>query len=206
MKLMNLKSVRVCSLVAAALLLAPGVSAMSIGLDNVLGWVDPDTSANTINELGRINYLIGEYNDGESDLLLDSVTGGIGTPTDKSNKDYSYFLVNGSGIPAPTLDLAAGPGTENTSADPSMDPGFEWIMAKYGNLGVVFYVGDQSDPYDLPSKAEVSGENQLAFGSGQGLSHATGFGETNLVPDGGATLALLGMALAGMTVVRRWKK
>lgn len=72
---------------------------------------------------------------------------------------------------------------------------FDYMLGKYGQTSYVFYIGDLLvEDITLP----------LNLG-GHELSHASWFRNTGniTVPDGGATVLLLGAALAGFAVLRR---
>jgi hypothetical protein len=90
-----------------------------------------------------------------------------------------------------------GPGTEGGGLTVS---GYEYVLAKYDgkNAGyVLFYVGGGT--INLPEFSySIWGDNAEQFQ----ISHWTGFNPAS-VPDAGSGLALLGMAMAGIGLLRR---
>jgi VPDSG-CTERM motif len=83
---------------------------------------------------------------------------------------------------------------------------FEYVLAKYNgnNAGYVLYhIPSLAPGFTLPLLPTGIWQNNR--GTGYALSHFVGFGSTSTrTPDGGATLSLLGLALAGIGVVRRY--
>jgi hypothetical protein len=95
--------------------------------------------------------------------------------------------------------------------DPSIAaPGSEYVVAHYGgknSISAVWYLGGNG--FDIPND-----QNALLalIGSGFGIqndslnggySGYTVFGNTTNVPDGGATVALLGLGMLGVAAIRR---
>ena len=82
--------------------------------------------------------------------------------------------------------------------------GWTYILAKYGNsypgdaynpagqISLVWYIGNLSGTQSVPT--------------GPGLSHFTLFNPRTQVPDGGATLGLLGLGMLGLGYLRRRKQ
>jgi len=70
--------------------------------------------------------------------------------------------------------------------------GFQWLLAKYGGESLVWYVGGLSGIQTVPTAA---------------LSHMSLYNPgTVTVPDGGATLGLLGLGMLGLGYLRRRKQ
>jgi hypothetical protein len=83
-------------------------------------------------------------------------------------------------------------GTQNNTGSNAGATSFLYVLAKYGQDSWVFNMND------------FAGNIPLNIGTGGQLSHYTGFGtRTTTVPDGGATVALLGVGLLGLGAVRR---
>jgi hypothetical protein len=86
----------------------------------------------------------------------------------------------------------------------SVPAGWEWVMAKYDgqNAGyVVWYLGGAA--VDLPLTSWSIWAN--ASGEGYNLSHFTVFNSIG-VPDGGATVLLLGASLAALGLMIRSRR
>jgi hypothetical protein len=81
-------------------------------------------------------------------------------------------------------------GTTDGSGSNVGSGAYEFVLAKYGNTDWVFNI------------AALGGDVPANMGQGGGLSHWQGFGRTS-VPDGGATVALLGVGLVGLGMMRR---
>ncbi len=70
--------------------------------------------------------------------------------------------------------------------------GYFYLLVKNGNTDNVWYLGGNVASVDIPT----------TFGEGAGTSHYALFNPTT-VPDGGATLMLLGGALVALGALRR---
>jgi hypothetical protein len=68
-----------------------------------------------------------------------------------------------------------------------------YLKGKYGNVMHVWYVADINDVVNIPETT----------GPGGGLSHWILYNPTTTVPDGGATLGLLGLGMLGLGMLRR---
>ena len=85
-----------------------------------------------------------------------------------------------------------------SSASPSASinvTGWTYLYAKFGNGAYVWYVGNLSGLQSLPL--------EISPGTGSGQSHYALFNPGTSVPDGGATVALLGLGLAALALIRR---
>jgi VPDSG-CTERM motif len=159
----------------------PPIISLTIGDTQELGFVDPGLPAGDANRTLFVNTMIG--------LALGGSTHVIVGPHDnlvtRSNNDFgplptAVFAKNGTGT---TIDLGTGL--------------YSYLYAKYDgpNFGAeVWYVGNLSGIITIP-----------ATGGGYGLSGWTLFGPgVTQVPDGGATVMLLGVALGVLGMVRRF--
>lgn len=184
-------------LVAAALVCSLAfvvpAGATTLTLDDLVGYVVPATPANLSDELAYANNLINWYN------------GDIANP---SGGGYTYTLDAGSNVPAPDLPLATGPGSQSVGVPgyPIDVTGYTYLFAKFGADGALFYLDgytsiDGFDPATGPFDAQ-----------GHGLSHIALFGPGTppppppRVPEGGATLMMVGFGLAGVGMLRRFLK
>jgi hypothetical protein len=134
-----------------------------------------------------------------ANLLIDWKNGTISNP---SNATTTFSLSSNSfGLLQDATFVAkdeTGPTFDAFNA-----PAIDYVLGKYGNVAYLFYVGGLTENgLTLPATADFAGNQN-------GLSHqvtfsAPGGGGTTGVPDGGSTLALLGLGLAALGVARRY--
>jgi hypothetical protein len=170
----------------ASMALASQAYALSISLTDTryLGFFDPGTPANATTEAANITTLLSL----PTDPVLDDVDATIGGNT------YGRTPVSTVGLPAAT---GVG-GLQGLAPSGSVIvTGFQYVLAKYGTTAHVWYVGGLGGSVDLPL-VEPGG----AFGT-QGQSHYSLYNPGTSVPDGGATVALLGLGLAALALARR---
>ena len=154
---------------------------LTIGDAYYLGFVDPDTPSSPEAEMFYINYL--------ANLSAGEVETGV-NPPDPPNIDYTFSRQNSTlagNFPSAILSGFMR-GTTTTISEVG---GFFFLIAKYGTVGHVWVLNGLSGSIELP-----------AVGPGGGLSHWTIFNVTT-VPDGGATLGLLGLAMLGLGLLRQ---
>lgn len=183
----NLKTLIMSGLCGLALAAAPNVGAITIGVDDehYLGSFSPPEPAGDSLERANVQNLIDLFN------------GSSNYDSDLNNRVYELTL-DGSAIPDPAPNLASGNGVQQAAngAFTFNVSGAEYILAKYANqVAHVWYVADL-DEVVLPNLWSTET-------TGMGLSHITRFDAVNRVPDGGATLALLGAGLLGIGTLRR---
>jgi VPDSG-CTERM motif len=176
------KLAMLCTAVCAAMLaFTHNTSALTIGDDHELGFVEFGIPSGDSDRLNYVNHLIG--------MALGSQDDFAGQHFTRSTNDFGPLppavltgLVNGSST---SINLGAG-GT------------YLYLFAKYDgpNYGSeVWYVGDLSGIITIPATA-----------GGYGLSGWTLFGSAGSVPDGGTTVMLLGAALGSLGMARRFLK
>lgn len=162
----------------ASVVITCAASALVLGPSNLVGNWNPGSDYNTASDAKIASQaLVTWYNGGTNANTLPG--------------DTLFTL-------APT-SLGALPPTvpDGTKVDTSGPVDFNgslttYLVGKYGNVAYLFYLGG-SGTWTLPSKLE---------GVQQGLSHYVAFGRTS-VPDGGSTIALLGLGLALLAIARR---
>jgi hypothetical protein len=176
-------------------------SALAITDPNVVGMIkggEQDASVATETMAG--NYLLAmSANTTDSNGPF---VGGVGGPWNNpvtrscnistSDGCYATSATEYSGI------LSGG----TQSGGTSVGAGWDYVMAKYNgpNGGwVLWYIGGNA--VTLPATSDDMWENPS--GEGFAISHYTTFNRTTTVPDGGTTLALLGVALGGLGLIRR---
>jgi hypothetical protein len=159
-------------------------SALTIGDNKELGFVDPGIPAGDQDRTDYVNALIG-LGLGQSTVV--TIDGQTNTITRS---------MNNFGTLAPAVFALNGTGTSINLGT----TGYAYLLAKYDgpNFG--------SEVWDISGKTGII--NIPATGGGYGLSGWTLFtpGSQQSVPDGGATVALLGVALGGLGAIRRFVK
>jgi hypothetical protein len=170
--------------IAACLGFANVASALTIGDTNELGFVDPGIPAGDQDRTDYVNALIALSLGGSTVVTIDGQTNTI----TRSMNDFgplapAVFALNGTGT---SINLGT--------------TGYAYLLAKYDgpNFG--------SEVWDISGK---TGTIKIpATGGGYGLSGWTLFtpGSQQSVPDGGATVALLGVALGGLGAMRHFAR
>lgn len=152
----------------------------------VLGAINPDHPADASSEQDAINGILA--------LALG------GTGTQGGNTIYRSLNDFGS---LPTA-VWSGVGTSGNTTS-FLDTGFQYLAVKYdgpNGAAEVWYIGDIAAGTTLTVPANAFGDNNSQYGiSGYNFFNAT----TNppSTPDGGSTVALLGMAFVGVGALHR---
>jgi hypothetical protein len=170
---------KITALAALGLLVASPAFAITLDYTAVgVGSFSPASQANNDSDVeDAANILVNWYNGGSAPGVVDGVT---------------YVLAGTSlgALPSPVDFGSKDELAPFTSVDTDA---WEYVLGKYGNVAYLFYVGDLSGIYDLPGTL-----------GGNGLSHEVFFNaSTRQVPDGGATVVLLGLGLVGMSFIAR---
>ncbi len=159
----------------------------------MFGTISPGLNSSVGNEVDFVNFL----------LNMTGATSTTGAPNAPGSgggpQTYTTFVdLNGS-------VTAADHAKKETGNISSVSAGNGLVLGKYGGgndqnqISVVWYLGGIA--FTLPTTVEFNGVR-----SG-GLSHHSTFGPfSTSVPDGGATVALLGVALGCMSLGRRFLK
>jgi len=159
------------------------ITILTTSSSSYLGHINDGIPSSEALEAGYINNLI--------TLAADAAPIGIGTET--------YDRV-GSTLAGP-FDPAVATGAVKSDRTPaqgsSIDAtGFEYVLGKYD--------GDKAGSLVWYAAGGFSGEVTLPALSGQyELSHISLFNASPRVPEGGSTIALLGLVLAVLALVRR---
>ena len=184
MKTLTLKYMAVIALVCAAFVgLAPKASAipqiitnLSIGDTHELGFVNFGIPSGDADRVTYVNHLIGMA---------------LGTQGDADGQHYTRSNNDFGSLPAAVFDHNGTGTSVNVGAG-----GFLYLFAKYDgpNYGSeVWYIGGMTGTIVIPG-----------FANDYGLSGWTLFTPGgNTVPDGGSTIAFLGMALTAAELLRR---
>lgn len=164
----------------ALTLSASTASALAVGDANYLGQVVNGAPANPTDEVTYINS------------LLDLAAGALQTTCSQAPSELCDRI--GSTLAAGALSDAVAAGTfKEDPTDGTVNvTGFLWLLAKYGGESRVWYVGNLSGNQSVPTAA---------------LSHISLYNPGGVtVPDGGATLGLLGLGMMGLGYLRRRQK
>jgi hypothetical protein len=175
--------------------------ALAINDAGVVGTIKSGEPASIENEVGYINHLLGLNAGTVNDLYADHIYNTSSTEYNGSvTADGAYRLEKdiSQGVPNPNFTL-------------QVQSGFDYVLAKYDgpNGGdVLFYLGGAS--FTLPGNSYDIWTNNAD--KGYGISHWTAFNagpddpDRPHVPDGGTTVAMLGLAFAGLGATRRFLK
>ncbi|MBN2506764.1 MAG: hypothetical protein JXQ71_08730 [Verrucomicrobia bacterium] len=176
------------TVLASACLMVHSASALTISDPGVAGTIEPGTENSSVaNELAWANHLLGLTGTAATDSH-DANGDGHDEQYKTGSTDYSGSLTGGTQIGGGSTDVSA----------------YEWVLAKYDgqNAGyVLFNVADYGN--SIPSTSETIWISNMPQQQGYALSHFTGFGSSTNVPDGGFSLGLLGLAVAGLGLLRR---
>jgi hypothetical protein len=160
---------------------------LTIGDGQTLGYVNFGIPSGDQDRTNYVNHLVFMYNNGITN--------------DPSFLGQSYHIVNGApalGASLPNAVFALDGGTTSINLGSGL---YSYLFAKYDgrNAGsVVWYVGNLSGIINIPSEWVINNH-------GYGLSGWTLFGPGGqVVPDGGATIMLLGAALGALGMARRY--
>lgn len=167
------------AMVLATAPLAKAVQILDIDVndDYYLGSIDPSQPAKEADQASYINYLI--TLDPNTSVLFDTRT-------------YTRSGNSTAGLP----DASATDSFKDESSTPAQPINFGWdyVLGKYGTASHVWYIAELWENFTIPTSITVD----------RGLSHYTLFNSREVpVPDGGKTLLLLGLGLAGMIGLRR---
>ena len=187
-------------LVTGMVALAANVSAITLDSTRLIGKIVPGTPANPANENEMVNFFVVKYNGG-------SANGSLGdNPNDPQTEEYVLQVDRGvtGVVPDPgSLDAASSTGavsvvSNNTTINVGT-LGFTYVLAKFGQDAVVFYISGLTGEITLANLVNTQGL------SGYSLFNPGGDDENPppRVPDAGSTLALLGLALGGFGFIRR---
>lgn len=158
----------------------------------------------TVNDLGIVGTAEGQAGDNPGDATFTSglaqtiLNLGLGGSTTISGRDYAangVYDYSGTIITASAVHIA----WDKTQAGLTVDPSYAYAIAKYDgkNAGwILFDLGVWGNT--LPELSQtIWGE------AGTDQYQLSGYTLFNRVPDGGATIALLGIALVGVDAIRR---
>lgn len=187
-----------CLCLGGTLLGATGAQAVIISNSRLLGTIVPGTPANPANETEMVRFLVAALNTGTSGAVAYPGAGvSLGNnPDDPQTETYTLWAPTGLGLPAP---LPAATGAQTVTGNTTINLGalqYDYIVAKFGQDAEAFWIGGLSGELTIPNYT----------GNTNGLSGYTLINGRTSVPDGGATVALMGIALGGLSLGRRFLK
>jgi hypothetical protein len=176
-----------CTAVCATMLaFSNNASALTIGDDHELGFVEFGIPSSEQDRVNYTNHLIG--------MALGTTDQALGQTFTRSNNDFGPLPT--AVIVGPTVTTPNPPSVVSINIGTGL---YTYLFAKYDgpNYGSeVWYIGDLSGTITIPG-----------FAGQYGLSGYTLFGPgTPGVPDGGTTAILLGMAFGALGTARRFLK
>jgi hypothetical protein len=177
---------------ATVMALATQLNAVPLGISASFGAVDPGTPANATSESNFINNLRGISPAGEN------------APSFPPSLDDGTFLNTGGTLyDRFNTVIPSGPAASTTNSIQGVTSGntlnlgavgsWSYLLAKFGNTSYVWFVGAMGGAIELDA----------SLGSGGGLSHYSLYTPGTTVPDGGTTVALIGLALGVLAIARR---
>ncbi|CEF48986.1 unnamed protein product [uncultured bacterium] len=171
--------------ITCAYFISAAAYALSINDPGVVGTIVTGEPSSTANEVVYTNTLLG----------LAANTG----PVTISGHVYTTSSTDYNGT--------VSGGVQDSTGNLVVPAGFDFVLAKYDgpNGGDVVYALNGAS-ITLPATSATIWVN--GQGAGYGLSHFTVFNpdvviNPHTVPDGGATVALLGLSMTGLAVARR---
>jgi VPDSG-CTERM motif len=172
----------------------PPVIALGFNNDtHVVGTVTPASPADPTNVATYINFMIGLTPGGSGTFLAPP-------PPPKNTQIITRSTNVFANLPQADANIIAQGGQNDTTINLGAGGVYSYLFAKYdgkNDLSLVWYVGNLSGTITIPQLGPL----------GHGLSGWILFGPGGTppgVPDGGATIMLLGAALGALGIVRRY--
>jgi hypothetical protein len=182
---------KISGLLISIIVLGIPARAISINDPGVVGTIVSGEPASVSDEVWYVNSLLGLGANVVDQIITDPFNPFDDHKYSTSSTDYNGTVSDVGSVRAIADDLGFSLHVS----------GFDYVLAKYDgpNGGdVVWFLGGVG--FDLPS--DSSGLWSNPAGQGYGISHWTAF-DPHTVPDGGATVALLGLGLLGLAGLRR---
>lgn len=181
----NLQRLGAVGCAFVALICATQVYAISLTGADVIGFVQPATPSEPVDETARLQFFI-------------DISAGNSAQAPDAN---SYIPVFGANVPIPLPGPATFATKITTGSLPvALTTPYTYLMAKFGPDSVYYYLGGQTGTLDSLFIPVGLGQN------GNGLSHISLFNQLPdrpTVPDGGATAALFGGVVSCLVLLRR---
>jgi hypothetical protein len=152
-------------------------------------------SIDPANFLGELNFGGGGKNQQES-YINQLVSMNLNATFSEGHKTFTRSANGFDSLPVADFEIQASHDHKSVVLDGTAD----YLLARYGSLTAVWYVGGLTGSFDLPAKYKGNSGN---LRSDLGLP---GEGTVVNVPDNGSALALMGLGIAALGVVGRFYK
>jgi hypothetical protein len=203
---MRVTSLKTWLVVLGCALLSAPAYALSLTSPGVVGAIDTGTqSSNPTNEAAWASYLLflGANADVTTDAPGSAPAPVCATCPNDSSSDTERYRTSSTDY---AFEVLSGGVQTQTSGGANIDLSgstAKYVLAKYDgqNAGYVLFAVAGLAGGSLPGLSDSLWTN--IQGNGYAISHYTLFGNGTNVPDGGTTLTLLGLALAGLGAIRR---
>lgn len=167
-----------------------------LGADELLGTIFPGTPANETNAAAQVLFLVNAYNLGTADG-----TNLGNNPADPQSEVYKLYRP--SAAPA-SLAAPSSDGKVDTT-NPVVSLGgmtYQYVLFFQASNAWVYYIGNIAGSNSIKWGGDP-GPNPATNMNGSQISHYVLFNGTTNVPDGGATILLLGLGLLSLTLATR---
>lgn len=164
-----------------------------LGSDELLGTIFPATPASETNAKEQVRFLVNAYNLGTA-----SGTNLGGNPADPQAETYTLYRPTAA--PSTLALPVVGDKVDTGSANPEIDLGgitYQYALFFQASHAWVYYIGNISGFNSIKWGGDTTTDPVPSNWNGTGLSHYVLFdGTPTRVPDGAATLLLLGLGLS----------
>lgn len=150
----------------------------------LVGSIDPGSPASITEEVDYVETLLGM---GANDQLIEPINS-------NNDRTFTTFAYDAAVVPIVVADYVKF----DPPSNPASVTGYQFVLAKFGNTSWVWEL-TSGETFVVPQ--QFNGVSN----TGNGISHYSVFNKTTTrVPDGGTTIALLGMSLLGLGGARRF--
>ena len=168
--------------------MATTAMALTINDSGVVGTIDAENqNASLTNVTDWANHLLGMDDNASKTIDGNSSPDGVTEIYQTSNTNYDGTVSGGIRINESTPDVSS----------------YEWVVAKYNGQNAGYVMFNVNDATTIPEYSySIWGNDEEQYQ----LSNITGYGTSDSdlpVPDSGATVALMGIALAGLGFLKR---
>ena len=165
-------------------------NAVTVDMSYLIGKTEPGAPSGLTREVERLTYFIDLYNGG--------------TPTAPDSNTYTPFTgVNVAAAPLPAYGGTSTGQNAGGFTSTTLDfgaGGWDYLMVKWANDAYYYWIGGLTGTHQITNDV-VFNTNNVA----QNASHWRLFnpGSGTAVPDGGTTVALLGLSMLGLGIGRK---